>query len=266
MYLLDPGQGRGRRARLRDKVASRAHGATRAARAAARDLRNRARGTAAQVQHWSSMQEGQVPDRVLIERVRSRIGRCVSHPRALKVESRDGRVTLHGKILSSEHDNMLRAVRRVRGIQDVEDLVQRYDSAEGVSSLQGEGSLRGRGRQAGSAPAARVVSAGTGAALLVMGLRRRGVTGALASLAGVLMLTHAMTTQRPNPLSAPRATPARGTGRGSRSESGSAPQRSREEIGAPGGWQPPAAPRSGETSPADERDGEGAQVHPKPSI
>lgn len=266
MYLLDPGQGRGRRARLRDRIASRAHGATRAARAAARDLRNRARGTAANLQHWSSMQEGEVPDRVLIERVRSRIGRCVSHPRALRVEARHGRVALHGNILSWEHDNMLRAVRRVRGILDVEDLVQRHDSAEGVSALQGEGPPRGRGRQAGSTPGARVLSAGTGAALLLMGLRRRGATGALATLAGVLMLTHATTTRRPWPQSPSRATRARSFRRGSIGERDAAPQRSRDGIGAPEGWQPPAAPRSAEIPPADERDGEAAQLQPKSSV
>jgi hypothetical protein len=46
MYLLDPDKGRGRRARLQDRVASKANRLGRVAGSRARDLRNRAQGLA----------------------------------------------------------------------------------------------------------------------------------------------------------------------------------------------------------------------------
>src|SRR5688572_22241506 len=133
MYLFDPGQGRRRRAVMRDQVNSRARLLTGAAGSAARDVRNRMRGGAAQLQRWSAMQQGEVPDRVLVERVRTKIGRNVSHPKAVKVEASAGTVTLRGPILAAEHHAMLRAVRRVRGIQDVQDLLQVHESAAHIS-------------------------------------------------------------------------------------------------------------------------------------
>jgi hypothetical protein len=194
MYLFDPGQGRRRRAVMRDQVNSRTRSLTQAAGATARDMRNRMRGGAAQLQSWSAMQQGEVPDRVLVERVRAKIGRHTSHPKAVKADAAGGRVALRGQILASEHHAMLRAVRRVRGVKDVQDLLQLHESAQGISALQGAESRHARLATGPStwSPAARAVSGGTGAALVVLGLRRGGMLGALAGAAGAMLVTRAM--------------------------------------------------------------------------
>jgi hypothetical protein len=272
MYLFDPGQGRRRRAVMRDQVNSRARSLTGVAGAAVRDLRNRMRGGAVQLQRWSAMQQGEVPDRVLVARVRARIGRNVSHPKAVRVEATRGTVTLRGPILAAEHHATLRAVRRVRGIQDVQDLLQVHESAAHISALQGAGSRRAQRAGASSSwsPAMRVVSGSGGAALVLMGLRRGGITGMWAGAAGALMLTRALTNR-------PLARLAEGIGRssgpgnaGGRGRAGGPPQPSTgEDAGSAAqgregeprdldasGWQSPVASRTGdapETRPEGEQ-------------
>lgn len=101
MYLLDPDQGRRRRALLRDQVISIATRVDDAVEAIARDLSNRAQGLAAEAR--SMFVEEDVPDEVLLNRVRSEMGRAVSHPSAIEVTAEQGRVTLSGLVLADEH-------------------------------------------------------------------------------------------------------------------------------------------------------------------
>jgi len=83
------------------------------------DLSNRARGVVAEA---GSVVSGQrVPDDILVARVESKIGRVVSHPGAIDVRAKDGRVTLRGPVLASEVNNLIGGVRSVRGVTDVED-------------------------------------------------------------------------------------------------------------------------------------------------
>src|SRR5215216_5482946 len=84
MYSLDPDRGRRRRARVRDKVLSAAHRAPDAIGTTARDVRNRARGLAAEVGSMYAA-AAEVADDVLVARVRSKLGRFVSHPHAVEV-------------------------------------------------------------------------------------------------------------------------------------------------------------------------------------
>src|SRR3954452_24046641 len=101
MALLDPNRGRGRRAVLRDKAASAAGTVGRGAEKTWHDLRHRAQGAAARartlVDHVDRRGE------VLTARVRSRLGRLTSHPRAITVSTDDAaKVTLAGAVLASE--------------------------------------------------------------------------------------------------------------------------------------------------------------------
>ena len=73
----------------------------------------------------------------LIERVRARLGRLVSHPHAIQVGARRGHVTLSGPILEREVEPLLTAVRNVWGVSDVEDRLVAYERAENIPSLQG---------------------------------------------------------------------------------------------------------------------------------
>ena len=137
MFILDPNTGTRRRALARD-------GMTRATRktregldAAARDIAHRASGLAASTRgRWS---REAVDDATLVERVRAKLGRVCSHPRAIEVDARDGRVTLRGRVLVPEMRAVVARALAVRGVQGVDNQLEAYDTAEGVPALQGEG-------------------------------------------------------------------------------------------------------------------------------
>src|SRR5918999_3993524 len=83
MYLLDPDRGARRRALVRDQAMRAQHRLAEGAEATGRDLRNRALGTAAELR--SRFRRESAGDEILHERVRSVLGRVVSHPGAIEV-------------------------------------------------------------------------------------------------------------------------------------------------------------------------------------
>jgi hypothetical protein len=141
MYLMDPTEGGRRRARVRDKGVRAWHRSGRVMGKAGRDLRNRARGRVAEVA--GRLRHGDAPDWVIEERVRSKLGRLVSHPGALEVESVGGVVTLSGPILRHETHSLLSAVRAVQGVVDVENRLEQHESGEHIPALQGGAPRRG---------------------------------------------------------------------------------------------------------------------------
>jgi osmotically-inducible protein OsmY len=128
MYVLDPERGKRRRGIVRDRALSVARKAGDRIDARSRDWRNRARGTAAQFR--ARKNRSVVSDAVLEERVRSAIGRVLSSPGAVEVSAAGGVVTLSGAVLSRELDELLSAVRGVGGVEDVENRLQVYESAD----------------------------------------------------------------------------------------------------------------------------------------
>jgi osmotically-inducible protein OsmY len=133
-YLLDPDRGARRRALVRDKAISAGNKVAGDVGGAAADLRNRMRGTAAEVRARFAGEE--VSDEILHERVRSAIGRVVSNAGAVTVTARDGRVTLQGPVLERELDDLLRAVRKVPGVRDVVNELEVHPGADKVPALQ----------------------------------------------------------------------------------------------------------------------------------
>jgi hypothetical protein len=95
MFLLDPQSGSRRVALARDRARHLMHEAADAAGTGWRDLRHRASGVAAGARHL--VRREQVSDRVLEERVRAELGRWVSHPHAVTVTARDGRIVRSGR-------------------------------------------------------------------------------------------------------------------------------------------------------------------------
>ena len=191
-YMLDPVQGRRRRALVRDKMATATRQGREFADAAARDFRYRAQGVTSMLSGARS--SSAAPDEVLISRVRAKLGRYVSHPKAVKVACVEGRIELNGDVLAPEHAAALTGVRSVRGVRGVEDRLTVHQSAEGVSSLQG-GVARGGEPyellQHNWSPAVRVVSGGAGSALAAYGLMRGGLVGLFALVGGAIMLARA---------------------------------------------------------------------------
>src|SRR6185503_11736665 len=107
--LLDPALGRRRRALVRDRLTHAARKSREAAGPTAADVYNRAYGTVA-VTRSRFQSEDQVSDTKLVARVRSELGRVVSHPRALDVTASEGCVTLSGPILAEEESLAIKHV------------------------------------------------------------------------------------------------------------------------------------------------------------
>jgi osmotically-inducible protein OsmY len=134
MYVLDPERGKRRRGIVRDKAVSAARKASDRLDARSRDLRNRARGVASELK--AKTRSEAVSDPVLEERVRAEIGHVVSSPGAIEIAAFEGVVTLSGAVLAREVDDLLSATRGVRGVEEVENRLQVYETPEAVPALQ----------------------------------------------------------------------------------------------------------------------------------
>ncbi|MFI4887670.1 MAG: BON domain-containing protein [Burkholderiales bacterium] len=198
MYVLDPDKGKRRRALVRDKVLSVVTDTRDAFGAAARDATHRIDGLRARARRL--LTNAPIADDLqLIERVRSRMGRLVSHPHALQVGANNGRVTLSGPVRRHEAQRLLDAIRTVWGVSEVEDRLVAHDSAESISSLQSGGEepdARSAFRHEQWAPAIRVAAMLGGTMLSLWGLRQRSLAGCALAGAGVA-LTLRGATNRP---------------------------------------------------------------------
>jgi len=138
-----------------------------------------------------------VPDEILSERVRARLGGAVSHPGAIEVAALSGRVTLSGAVLEREYVRLLRTVWTVRGVVDVEDRLAVYESAAGISALQGGGTVReprfGPWHE-NWPPGVRVAMGAVGGALILNALfGRRSGLGFLGGVGGVALIARSGT-------------------------------------------------------------------------
>ncbi len=136
MYFADPNSGRRRRARALDQWDHAVHCTQDFLDKAQRDASNRAAGLTAQA--TSLLHRDTADDTVVTARVRSKLGRYVSQPRAIAVETHQGQVTLSGTVPEHEVGDLLRAicsVSGVRGVQNQLDVRQQHGSG---SSSRGE--------------------------------------------------------------------------------------------------------------------------------
>ncbi|HUP00499.1 MAG TPA: SRPBCC family protein [Gemmatimonadota bacterium] len=195
MYLLDPDRGRRRRALVRDQLASRLGGSGGVAGKTARDAANRARGIVAGAR--SRLRgEGIPDDAVLEERVRSRMGRHVSHPGSIEVEADQGRITLRGPVLAHEVDDLLRAVGAVRGVEEIDDRLEIHEEPGDVPGLQGGAVREGESfeyLQENWSPAARFLAGAVGGTMAIVGVRKLNALGAAALAVGAGLLTRGVT-------------------------------------------------------------------------
>jgi uncharacterized membrane protein len=178
LFLLDPQRGGRRRALVRDKLVRAAHKGADAVDATARDFSQRAQGIAAEAR--ARLRSQDVDDDVLVARVRSKVGRVLSHPHAVRVEATDGRVVLEGPVLAHELNDLLSAVWRVRGVADVENRLQVYHRPGDIPSLQGGAPRPGERyelMQENWSPTARLLAGACGGSLIAWGLTRRDAAG-----------------------------------------------------------------------------------------
>ncbi|MCI0338784.1 MAG: SRPBCC family protein [Acidobacteria bacterium] len=194
MYMLDPNRGKRRRAQVRDKVVYTLNVADKAIGKASRDLNNRLAGLEAEVK--SIFRSEDVDDDVLKARVQTRLGRLVSHPHAIKVECKEGKVTLSGHVLAHEVDALLHGVFSVDGVTEVLEKLEAHAQAGNIPDLQG-GRERNRRRfelmQSNWAPGPRLLAGTAGGALALYGARRHDILGRALEIAGLALFSRGLT-------------------------------------------------------------------------
>lgn len=196
MYLYDPQRGRRRRSITRDKMAHAARSTARGVDVGWRDLGNRMRGILAELR--LRLDGDSVPDKVLEARVRSRIGRVVSHPRAVKITVREGDLHMSGPVLADEVNDLLRTSSSVPGVREVTHELDIHEQPD-IPSLQG-----GRPRPGYPGvferehwkPATRLVVGAAGTVLGLYSLRHPGIAGTISRAAGGALLLRAATNER----------------------------------------------------------------------
>lgn len=195
MYLLDPDRGRRRRAHVRDLAVHLQKRADRAVGVVSRDMGQRVRGKVAAAR--SRFSRDAAGDDVVAARVRSKLGRVVSHPSAIDVEVDRGRVVLSGPVLADEASALISAVKSVRGVRSVEDCLELHETPGRVPDLQG-----GRERQGARpellqtnwAPGPRLMVGALGAGLVARALiRHEGFPRAALGTLGAALVLRALT-------------------------------------------------------------------------
>lgn len=200
MYLFDPQLGRRRRALIGDQFTHLYHEACDLLDEGSRDLKNRALGLASEAR--SHLTSDDADDRTIEARVRSTMGRCVSHPRALTVTSRDGIVSLSGPILAPEVDGLLQAAAGVRGVREVLDRLEVHRRPGDHPALRGGTPKTGptsEFRQQNWSPSAKLM-VGTAGAVAGLALLRR--SGLMLPAVGLLGAAYAASRSEGDPMEA----------------------------------------------------------------
>lgn len=185
MYYMDPERGARRRHRVGEWLTHNAHRTSQLINKGTRDAKNRGYGILAHARAVTTPSE--VTDEVLVARVRSKLGRYVSHPHSIDVSARDGRVVLRGLILESELERLVSRLERVRGVKEVINELEAHREEDGIPGLQGGEFKRGEKLdllQSNWAPATRLLMGSLGGWSVYQGMRTRGLRGSLASMVG----------------------------------------------------------------------------------
>jgi hypothetical protein len=110
----------------------------------------------------------------------------------------NGHVVLTGDALAAEQQQVMAAVRSVRGVEHVDNKLSIHAGAEGIPALQ-RAAAADRERIAlmdgDWSPGVRLMAGGTGALLLLYALARGGLTSIGALGAGAVLLGRASTNQ-----------------------------------------------------------------------
>jgi uncharacterized membrane protein len=188
MYFFDPERGKRRRALVRDQLEHARRSSTDPG--PARDLANRARGTVAELRYRFDGKN--VDDAVLVERVRSKIGRAVRYASSIEADAQDGRITLRGPVLRKDLERLHKAVESVPGVRNVDDQqLDVYEQPGNIPGLQGDTSAPPTD---GEMPPSFRALVGIGGGLLALfGLLRGGIVGTAMVVAGVGLAARGIT-------------------------------------------------------------------------
>ena len=190
MFFLDPDRGTRRRALVRDKTRSWAKNTQKSLSKATRDLGHRVQGVFAETRSHLPTHEP-ADDAVLTERIRSKLGRLVSHPSAIEVTVRDGTVTLSGDVLQSEMRDLLSSVSSARDVENVRNKLKGHADSSGIPGLwsdQQHNKSQMNASRLRPTPGTQLLLGATGGLLAIYGATKRGLPGTLLGSIGVGLL------------------------------------------------------------------------------
>jgi uncharacterized membrane protein len=182
LYFLDRKRGKSRRAAFSRKAGRLTATLAGSASRYAGDVQHRLKGIAHEA--WKYPLRHPPDDRVLEERIRSRMGRIVAHPHRIHVASEGGTVTLWGAAAEKEMRKLVRAVETMPGVVEILNHLERLEPAEPVA--QDSNFLKQAHQETllQWSPAARLVAGVSGAGIAVYGWKRKDRLGVSLSLLG----------------------------------------------------------------------------------
>jgi len=182
LYFLDRERGKARRAAFSRKAGHLTATLAGSASRYASDVQHRLKGIAHEA--WNYPLRRPPDDRVLEERIRSRMGRIVAHPHRIHVASEGGTVTLWGAAAESEVRKLVRAVETMPGVVEILNHLERSEAAEPVA--QDANFLKQAHQETllQWSPAARLVAGVAGAGIAVYGWKRKDRLGVSLSFLG----------------------------------------------------------------------------------
>ena len=128
-YLFDPEMGRRRRALIWDQAVHAAHNLRAVTLTKASGVRQRRlQGPSKKPDH--SHHHEILSDQALAARVHSRLGRLVTYPSAIEVRVQGNQVTLSGPISKRDARRVLAGVRRISGVTEYVDHLERHADKE----------------------------------------------------------------------------------------------------------------------------------------
>ena len=195
-YYADSQHGKRRRALMRDQLSHIGRSGAAAFRRGGRDISHRTLGTFAKAKSAVRPDAKDITDDVIEDRIRSKMGRVVSHPHSVDVVAKDGNVILHGYVLAHELDALRACIAEVPGVKTIREELEVHKQSDRIPSLQG-GRPRKPGRidvmQSNWAPATRMIMGGLGSGLGIYGIFRRDFLGGGFGALGILALVRAVT-------------------------------------------------------------------------
>lgn len=182
-YFLDRERGHARRAAFATKARHLGTNVAEGAVKSARDSWHHVAGTARQA--WFNFARNEWPeDRILVERIRSRMGRMVSHPHKIHVVSDDGVVTLWGAASEEEIRKLAHVVQAMPGVREVINHLEVHEGKEPVLSGPSPFKTAREETLLNWSPSKRLMAGMAGSAAAIYGWRRKDPLGVSISLLG----------------------------------------------------------------------------------
>jgi uncharacterized membrane protein len=181
-YFLDRERGAERRTRFAAGARRAASELSDTASDTARDTWHRLTGISRQL--WNTVNRELPGDEILVERIRSHMGRIVRHPHKIHVASDNGVVTLWGPASESEIRKLAHHVENMPGVRQVMNHLEPHEEIEPAAQ---EPSLYRKARREtllNWSPAKRLIAGAAGTAAVLYGLRRNDRAGASLALVG----------------------------------------------------------------------------------